>query len=65
MKYLTIIFYAFSLIKDLFYNINFKIKQKNKTKEIKKVEEFKKEIKEKVENGTKDDIDDLNDKLKF
>lgn len=65
MKYLTIILYAFSLIKNLFDNISFKIKQKNKTKEIKKVEEFKKEIKEKVENGTKDDIDDLNDKLKF
>jgi hypothetical protein len=65
MKYLTIIFYAFSLIKKFFDIIAFKIKQKNKTKEIKKVEEFKKEIKEKVENGTKDDIDDLNDKLKF
>lgn len=65
MSYLKIILELLSFFKGLFETITKVIKNKKRQKEIKEVRDFEKEVKEKVENGAENDIDDLNKKLRF
>jgi hypothetical protein len=62
MKILSSIISFFSLIKELIIVIAAKMRQAQRKKEIKKVEEFKKETVKEVEKG---EIDKINEKLKF
>jgi hypothetical protein len=62
MKILSSILSIFSLIKELIVVIAAKMRQLQRKKEIKKVEEFKKETVDEVEKG---EIDKINEKLKF
>ena len=62
MKILSSILSIFSLIKELIIVIAAKMRQAQRKKEIKKVEEFKKETVKEVEKG---EIDKINEKLKF
>jgi hypothetical protein len=62
MKILSSILSIFSLIKELIIVIAAKMRQAQRKKEIKKVEEFKKETVDEVEKG---EIDKINEKLKF
>jgi hypothetical protein len=65
MAYLKIILEILSTSKKFLDFISKYLKDKKRIKQIKEVKEFEKEVKEKVENGTQDDIDDLNKKLRF
>ena len=62
MKILSTILSLFSLIKELVIIIAAKMRQNQRKKEIKKVEDFKKETVDEVEKG---EIDKINEKLKF
>jgi hypothetical protein len=62
MKILSSILSFVSLIKELVIVIAAKMRQVQRKKEIRKVEEFKKEIVNEVEKG---EIDKINEKLKF
>jgi len=65
MGNLKIILELLSLLKGIYDKIAIWRKNKKRKEEVKDVREFEKEVKEKVENGAQDDIDDLNKKLKF
>lgn len=65
MGNLKIILDLLSLLKGIYDKIAIWRKNKKRKEEIKDVREFEKEVKEKVENGARDDIDDLNKKLRF
>lgn len=65
MGYLKIILDLLSYFKQFGEFISKIIKNKKRQKIIQEVRDFEKEVKEKVENGTTDDIDDLNKKLRF
>jgi hypothetical protein len=62
VKILSTILSLFSLIKELVIIIAAKMRQNQRKKEIKKVEDFKKETVDEVEKG---EIDKINEKLKF
>ena len=62
MKILSSILSFVSLIKELVIVIAAKMRQVQRKKEIRKVEEFKKETVNEVEKG---EIDKINEKLKF